>query len=92
LERAALLTPDPARRAQRLLSAARGMREAGELDAALGLLVAAEGQDSGPLDARQAAEVEHLRGQLASDQRRGTGRSRRASAAARLLAPSRRKG
>src|SRR6202034_2853186 len=42
LERAALLTPDPVRRAQRLLDAARAKRDAGELDAALGLLVAAE--------------------------------------------------
>src|ERR1700722_6801453 len=38
LERAALLTPDRSRRAQRLLSAARAKRDAGELDAALGLL------------------------------------------------------
>src|SRR6202522_3740424 len=42
LARAALLTPDPVRRAQRLLAAARAKREAGALDAALGLLVAAE--------------------------------------------------
>jgi hypothetical protein len=52
LERAALLTPEPGRRAQRLLAAARGKRDAGELDAALGLLVAAEGQGSGPLARR----------------------------------------
>src|SRR5271154_5234013 len=38
LERAALLTPDPMHRAQRLLSAVRDKRDAGELDAALGLL------------------------------------------------------
>jgi DNA-binding CsgD family transcriptional regulator len=67
LERAALLTPEPARRARRLLSAAQGKRDAGELDAALGLLVAAE---AGPLDALQAAEVERVRGQIAADQRR----------------------
>ena len=79
LERAALLTPDPARRAQRLLAAARAKRDAGELDAALGLLVAAE---AGPLDALQAAEVERLRGQIAVDQRRG-------SDAARLLLSAR---
>ena len=70
LERAALLTPNPVRRAQRLLVAARASRDAGELDAALGLLVAAEGQGSGPLDARQTAEVELLRGQIASYQGR----------------------
>ena len=75
LERAALLTPEPGRRAQRLLAAARAKREAGELDAALGLLVAAE---AGPLDALQAAKVERLRGQIADDQGRG-------SDAARLL-------
>ena len=69
LERAAMLTPDPARRAQRLLAAARAKRDAGALDAALGLLVAAE---AGPLDALAAAEVEHLRGQIALAQRRGS--------------------
>jgi DNA-binding CsgD family transcriptional regulator len=67
-ERAALLTPDPARRAQRLLAAARAKRDSGELDAALGLLAAAEAR---PLAARQAAELEYLRGQIALDQRRG---------------------
>ena len=65
LERAALLTPDPVRRAQRLLAAARAKRDAGELDAALGLLVVTE---AGPLDALQAAEVARLRGQIAFDQ------------------------
>jgi hypothetical protein len=50
LERAALQTPDPARRARRLLAAARAKRDAGALDAALGLLVVAE---AGPLDARK---------------------------------------
>src|SRR5277367_4676648 len=60
LERAALLTPDPVRRAQRLIDAAGAKRDAGTLDAALGLLVAAE---AGPLDALQAAKVERLRGQ-----------------------------
>jgi DNA-binding CsgD family transcriptional regulator len=84
LERAALLTPGPLRRAQRLLSAARGKREAGELDAALGLLVATE---AGPLDARQAAEVERLRGQIAFDQRRGSDAARLLLSAARRLEP-----
>src|SRR6202453_4255710 len=69
LERAALLTPSPVCRAQRLLAAARGKHDAGELNAALGLLVAAE---AGPLDACQAAQVELLRGQIAFDQRRGS--------------------
>jgi hypothetical protein len=47
LERAALLTPNPDRRAQRLLAAARAKRGAGALEAALGLLVAVE---AGPPD------------------------------------------
>src|SRR5882757_3292916 len=40
LERAATLTPEPARRARRLLAAATVKRDAGALDEALGLLVA----------------------------------------------------
>jgi DNA-binding CsgD family transcriptional regulator len=84
LERAALLTPDPVRRAQRLLAAARAKREAGALDAALGLLVAAE---AGPADARQAAEVEWLRGQIAFDQYRGSDAARLLLSAARRFEP-----
>jgi len=67
LERAALLTPEPARHARRLLAAARAKCDAGALDAALGLLVAVE---AGALDPLQAAQVEHLRGQIALVQRR----------------------
>ena len=67
LERAALLTPEPGRRVQRLLAAARAKYAAGALDAALGLLVAVE---AGPPDPLRAAEVEHLRGQIAGQQRR----------------------
>ena len=84
LERAALLTPDPVRRAHRLLSAARAKRGAGELDAALGLLVAAE---AGPVDARQAAEMESLRGQIALDQYRGSDAVRLLLSAARRFEP-----
>jgi hypothetical protein len=61
-ERAAMLTPQPARRAQRLLAAARAKRDADALDAALGLLTAVE---AGPPDALRTSEVEHLRGQIA---------------------------
>ena len=68
LERAAMLTPGPDRRAQRLLAAARAMCDAGALDAALRLLVALEAES---LDQLQAAEVERLRGQIALDQWRG---------------------
>ena len=67
LERAAMLTPEPARRAQRFLAAARAKRDAGAPDAALGLLVAVE---AGSHDALRTAQVEHLRGQIAFDQRR----------------------
>jgi len=84
LERAALLTPDPVRRAQRLLAAARAKRDAGALDAALGLLVAVE---AGPLGQLQAAEVEHMRGQIALDQRRGSDAARLLFSAARRLEP-----
>src|SRR3984885_9809732 len=76
LEGAAFLTPDPARQVQRLLAAARAKRDAGALDAALGLLVAVE-----------AAEVERLRGQIALEQRRGSDATRLLLAAARRLEP-----
>jgi DNA-binding CsgD family transcriptional regulator len=84
LERAALLTPDPDRRARRLLAAARAKRDAGALQAALELLVAVE---AGPLDALSAAEVEHLRGQIALVQRRGRDAGRLLLSAARRLEP-----
>jgi DNA-binding CsgD family transcriptional regulator len=84
LERAALLTPEPARRADRLLAAARTKRDAGALDAALGLLVAAE---AGPLGAAQAVEAEYLRGQIAMEQRRSRDGARLLLGAARRLEP-----
>ena len=84
LERAGMLTPAPARRAQRLLAAARAKRDAGALEASLGLLVAVE---AAPLDALQAAELERLRGQIAFDQRRGTDAVRLLISAARRLEP-----
>ena len=73
LERAAMLTHEPARRAQRLLAAARVKREVGALDEALELLVAVE---AGPLDQLRAAEVERLRGQIVFDQCSGTDTAR----------------
>ena len=84
MERAALLTPDPARRTQRLLAAARAKCDSGALDAALGLLIAME---SDPLDAQQAAEVELLRGQIALEQRRGDDARRLLLSAARRFEP-----
>ena len=85
MEHAALLTPDPVRRTQRLLTAARAKCDSGALDAALGLLVAVEAD---PLDAQQAAEVERLRGQIALDQRRGGDAGRLLLGAARRLHPA----
>ncbi|HWF54666.1 MAG TPA: AAA family ATPase [Solirubrobacteraceae bacterium] len=82
LERAALLTAEPARRAERLLTAARAKDDAGALDAALGLLVAVE---AGPLDALQRARVELLRGQIALEQRRSGDAGRLLVSAARRL-------
>jgi DNA-binding CsgD family transcriptional regulator/tetratricopeptide (TPR) repeat protein len=67
LELAAVLTPAPDRRAARMLAAAKAKRDAGALDAALGLLVRVE---AGPHDALQAAQVEYLRGEIAFDQLR----------------------
>jgi DNA-binding CsgD family transcriptional regulator len=84
LERAALLTREPGRRAKRLLAAAQAKRDAGALDAALGLLAAVE---DGPSDALRAAEVEHLRGQIALDQRRGSDAARLLLSAARRFEP-----
>jgi hypothetical protein len=84
LERAGMLTRDPAGRAQRLLATARAKRDAGALDAALGLLVAVE---AGPRDGLRSAEVEHLRGQIAFDQRRGSDAARLLRSAARRLEP-----
>jgi DNA-binding CsgD family transcriptional regulator len=85
LERAAMLTPGPGRRAQRLLAAARAMCDAGALDAALGLLVALEAES---LDQLQAAEMERLRGQIALDQWRGGDAVRLLLGGARQLEPA----
>ena len=67
LERAARLTPDPARRAQRELAAAWMKRDAGALDAALVLMAAV---DAGPSDPLRSAQTQQLRGQIAFDRRR----------------------
>jgi len=62
LERAAALTPHPARRAGRTLAAAEAQLQAGAFGKALELLGTAE---AGPLDERQSARVDWLRGQVA---------------------------
>jgi DNA-binding CsgD family transcriptional regulator len=82
LESAATLTPDPADRVRRVIAAAHAKRDAGALEAATQLLTAA---GAGPLTPLQAAEVEHLRGEVAFDQRRvGDAARLLGSAAARL--------
>jgi DNA-binding CsgD family transcriptional regulator len=68
LERSSQLTPDTARRAQRVLGAAGAKRDAGDLEAALGLL---EGVEAGVLDEMGRARVDLLRAQIALKQRRG---------------------
>jgi DNA-binding CsgD family transcriptional regulator len=84
LERAATLTPEPTHRAQRLLAAAGANRDAGALEAALGLLV---GVEAGVLDELGRARVDLLRGQIALEQRRGGEAGRLVLSAARRLEP-----
>ncbi|HEY3651771.1 MAG TPA: AAA family ATPase [Streptosporangiaceae bacterium] len=62
LERAAVLTLDPARRAERALAAAQARYQAGAFGEALELLAAAE---AGPLDKFASARADLLRGQIA---------------------------
>ena len=69
LERSARLTLEPARRAERLLAAARAKRDAGAFEAALNLLVTLETEQ---LDPYSTAEAEHLRGQIALEQQRAS--------------------
>ena len=69
LERAAELTPDPARRGARGLAAAQAKFEAGAPDAASALLAAAE---ISPLDELQRARLARLRAQIEFARRRGS--------------------
>jgi DNA-binding CsgD family transcriptional regulator len=69
LERAAALTPEPSRRAERALAAAQAKQQAGAFEAALGLLAIAE---SGPLDELQSAQIDLLRAQIAFAFSRGS--------------------
>src|SRR6266700_2292400 len=84
LERSAELTLVPARRAERLLAAARTKRDAGAFEAALGLLVTLE---TAQLDSYSTAEAEHLRGQITLEQQRGSDAARLLLSAAKRLAP-----
>jgi DNA-binding CsgD family transcriptional regulator len=68
LDKAVTLTLDPARRADRALSAADAKLQVGAFDAALGLVATAE---AGPLDERQRARADLLRGQIVFVSRRG---------------------
>jgi DNA-binding CsgD family transcriptional regulator len=84
LERAAALTPESTHRAQRLLAAAGAKRDAGDLEAALGLLV---GVEAGLLDELGRARVDLLRAQIALEQRRGGDAGRLFLGAASRLEP-----
>ncbi|HEY4462889.1 MAG TPA: helix-turn-helix transcriptional regulator, partial [Streptosporangiaceae bacterium] len=68
LHRAATLTLDPARRADRALAAAQASCQAGAFDAALSLLATAE---AGPPDPFRRARTDLLRGQIAFGSGRG---------------------
>ena len=68
LGRAADLTVEPARRAERMLAAAQANLQAGAFDAALGLLASAQ---AGPLDELGRARVDLLQAEVAYAQDRG---------------------
>lgn len=84
LERAATLTPTPARRAQRALIAAQTKLRAGALDDALGLLSSME---AGALDELDRARVELLRAQIAFASTHGSDAPTMLLDAARRLTP-----
>jgi DNA-binding CsgD family transcriptional regulator len=84
LERAVVLTPEPARRASRALAAGQAKHEAGAPDAALALLGIAE---AGPLDELQRARVELLRAQIAFASSHGRDAPPLLLAAAKKLEP-----
>jgi DNA-binding CsgD family transcriptional regulator len=84
LERAVMLTPDPARRAGRALAAANTKFQAGAFDAAQDLLAVAE---AGPLSEFDQARVDLLRAQLAFVTSRGRDAPLLLVKAARRLEP-----
>ena len=84
LERAAALTPDPARRRERALAAAQTSLQAGAFATARGLLATAE---AGPLDELQRARTDVLHAQLVFVSSRGTDAIPLLLAAARRLEP-----
>jgi hypothetical protein len=84
LERAAMLTLDPARRASRTLAAAQTSLRAGAFGQALELLAMAEAE---PLDELQSARADWLRGQIAFASGPGSDASLLLLKAARRLEP-----
>jgi DNA-binding CsgD family transcriptional regulator len=84
LERAAALTPDETRRADRTLAAANAKRDAGALEEALHLLSALASE--APSELRDAL-ADQLRGQIAFDQRRGAAAAKLLLSAAQRLEP-----
>lgn len=84
LARAAVLTPEPRRRAARALAAAQAKLRAGAPEAAEELLAVAE---VGPVDELHHARVDLLRAQIAFASSRGNEASPLLLAAARRLAP-----
>jgi DNA-binding CsgD family transcriptional regulator/tetratricopeptide (TPR) repeat protein len=84
LERATELTPDPARRAERALTAAQAKHQAGALDPTLRLVAIAE---AGPLNELQRAQVELLHGQIAFALNRGSDAAPLLLEAAKRLGP-----
>jgi len=84
LQRAAALTPDPARRAERALAAAGTKLQAGAFDAAQDLLVIA---GAGPLGELDQARADLLRAQLSSVTNRGSEAPLLLVRAARRLEP-----
>ena len=84
LDRAAELTPDATRRAERALAAAQAKHVAGAPDAALELLAAAQ---AGPLNELQRARVDLLGGQIAFASNRGRDAPSLLLKAAALLEP-----
>jgi DNA-binding CsgD family transcriptional regulator/tetratricopeptide (TPR) repeat protein len=83
-ERAVELTPDPKRRAQRALLAAKGKRQAGANEAALRLLAVAQ---AGPLGELDQARAQLLRAQLTFAMTRGRDAPPLLLEAARRLEP-----
>jgi hypothetical protein len=84
LDRAAMLTPDPARRAGRAVNAAQAKAQAGAFDAALDLLARAE---AGPLTEFQHARADLVRAQLTFATSGGSAAAPLLLKAAQRLAP-----